>query len=140
MTDPAKESTPTPLVLFDGPCDLCRRSVRFVIKHEKDEKLRFASLQSYTGRAMIDRHGLPDDLDAMVLVEDGGAKTGSDAAIALSRHLTLPWRLFHLFRFTPPPLHRAVYRWIARNRDRWFGREGNCPLPDPEDEPRFVDL
>jgi len=134
------ETVPTPLVLFDGPCDLCRRSVRFLLRRERGRVLHFASLQSATGQRMRARYEIPEDVDAMILIEHSEAYLGSDAAFRICRYLKFPYRLFSVFRFLPGFLHRPVYHWIARNRHQWFGREAECPLPDPERESRFVDL
>jgi predicted DCC family thiol-disulfide oxidoreductase YuxK len=136
MTPP--DPVPLPLVLFDGPCTLCNRSVRFIIRHEKQPSLTFASLQSEVGRKMITDHNLPETIDAMVLIESEKVLYGSDAAIELCSYLPPPWRFARVFRFLPKKCHRAIYRWIARNRYRWFGKDDACPLPDPGQAHRFL--
>lgn len=129
--------TPTPLVLFDGPCTLCQRAVRFILRHEQDAQLSFASLQSEIGQETLREYSLPPDIDAMVLIEDGRAFQGSDAAWVLCKYLRSPWRIFHLLRHLPGWMHQPLYRWIARHRYRWFGKDESCPLPNPEQASRF---
>lgn len=127
-----------PLVLFDGPCHLCQRSVRFILRHEKEPKLRFTSLQTDLAEQVRTRYKVPPDTDAMILLEDGQAFIGSDAALRLAGYLKAPYRWFRVFRFLPRRLHGSLYRWIARNRTKWFGRDDSCPLPDPEQQERFI--
>lgn len=127
-----------PLVLFDGPCTLCQRSIRFILRHEKTADLRFASLQSATGQAHLHNYGLPADVQALVFIDGHQAHTASDAAFRLCRYLRAPWSWFYALRHLPGWLHRPLYRFIAKNRYRCFGRDERCPLPDPAQADRFL--
>lgn len=128
----------TPVLLYDGPCTLCQRSVRFILRWEKEPKLHFASLQSETGRSLQQQHSLPDDLDAVVLIDPDGAFTGSDAALRVCLYLRLPWRLFAVLRHLPSAPFQFLYRAVAKRRNRWFGRSQDCPIPAPEVSERFL--
>lgn len=127
-----------PLLLFDGSCVLCHRSVRFILRHEHSKVLRFAALESETGRAQQNHYDIPPQTDAMILIENGHAYWGSDAALRLCRYLRYPWRMAYPLRGLPGWMHRPLYRWIARHRYRWFGRDESCPLPDPDQAKRFL--
>lgn len=127
-----------PLVLFDGPCTLCQRSVRFILRHERSSDLKFSSLQSETGQNQLQTFAVPPEIDAMVLIEEGEAFTGSDAALRICNYLRRPWRWFYALRHLPGWMHRPVYRWIARHRYQWFGKDESCPLPDPAQADRFI--
>ena len=127
-----------PLVLFDGPCTLCRKSVRFLLRHEQAPELQFASLQSDLAKQALQQYQVPQDSDAIVLLVDDRAWIGSEAALRLASYLKAPYRWGRIFRFLPAAFHQAVYRWIARHRYRWFGRDEQCPLPDPEQAERFL--
>jgi predicted DCC family thiol-disulfide oxidoreductase YuxK len=74
----------------------------------------------------------------MVVVADGKVHTGSDAALILARHLRSPWRWLALLWIVPRPLRDTVYRWVARNRYRWFGESETCRVPTPELRSRFL--
>lgn len=127
------------IVLFDGVCNLCSGSVQFLLKRDRAGRLRFASLQSDAGRSLLAEHGLPvDSLRSVVLVEDGRAWQESSAALRIARHLPGAWKLLRVFAAVPRPLRDAVYRWIARNRYRWFGKAETCWLPTPEVKSRFL--
>lgn len=126
-----------PLVLFDGTCGLCHRSVRFLLRHERRPTLRFSPLESPLGKRAREQYTVPPDTDAMILVEDHQAWIGSDAALRLARHLKAPYRWAALFRFLPRRLLQALYARVARHRKRWFGDADHCALPDPEQADRF---
>jgi len=129
------------IVLFDGVCNLCSRSVAFIIEHERESTLRFASVQSNTGAELMQRYGLdPANITTFALILDNVAYTRSDAALRIARRLRGPWRLLTALRIVPRPLRDFVYDLVARNRYRWFGRRETCMVPTPELRARFLDL
>lgn len=77
--------------------------------------------------------------DTVVLVHEGKLYQQSEAALRAAQLLGFPWMLLAVFWVVPRPIRDAVYRWIARNRYRWFGRKEACPLPSPETSARFLD-
>jgi predicted DCC family thiol-disulfide oxidoreductase YuxK len=135
LPDPAAH----PTLLFDGVCNLCHGTVRFVLAHDRAARFRFATLQSEVGRALLARHGLDAAaLDSVVLVDADGAHERSDGALRTLARLDSPWRWLGLLRVVPRPLRDAVYDWIARHRYGWFGKLDACPLPRPEWRDRFL--
>lgn len=135
LPDPAAH----PIVLFDGVCNLCHGAVRFLLEHDPDARLRFASLQSELGRALLTKHGLDADaLDTIVFVDAHGAHLRSDAALRIVRTLGPPWSWLRILTALPRPLRDAGYDFVARNRYRWFGRKDACPMPRAEWTSRFL--
>lgn len=133
--------TRAPVMLFDGHCNLCNGAVDFILSHERTPELKFASLQSEAGRALLAEHGIavPEgDPDSVVLVEGGVAWERSDAALRIARHLTFPWSVVGAFGWVPRALRDAVYKLIARNRYRWFGRKDTCRIATPAEKARFL--
>ena len=129
----------SPIVLFDGVCNLCNGSVQFLLKRDPEGRFRFASLQSDAGRRLMAEHGLAvDSLSSVLLIEGGQVWQESSAALRIARHLPGAWKLLRVFAAVPRPLRDAVYRWIARNRYRWFGKTETCWLPTPELKARFL--
>lgn len=127
------------IVLFDGVCNFCDASVRFVLDRDPGGYFRFASLQSEVGRRLLAEHGLPvDELASVVLIEEGRAHTRSDAALRIARRLRGAWRLLGVFRVVPRSLRDAVYDRVAANRYRWFGKRELCEIPSPEVRARFL--
>ena len=130
---------PTPIVLFDGVCNFCESSVRFIIDRDPDGIFRFTSLQSETGRRLaIEAGGDPDAINSMILLEDGQLYTRSTAALRIARRLRLPWRLARIFLAMPEDLRDPFYALIAANRYRWFGKKEECMIPSPEIRERFL--
>jgi predicted DCC family thiol-disulfide oxidoreductase YuxK len=127
------------VVVFDGVCNLCSRSVRFIIAHEAVPHFEFAPVQSPAGQRLLKRFGFaPDDVKTFVLIAGGKAYVRSDAAIRIARHLRGAWKLTALVWILPRPLRDWLYDVIARNRYRWFGRTDVCMVPTPEVRSRFL--
>lgn len=116
-----------PLILFDGACNLCDSSVRFVMAHDSAQRFTFAPLQSELGRQVLRAHGLESyaDLSAIVLLQDGKVFTKSSAAVAIARQLDAPWSLLAIARFLPRRLRDTLYDFVGRRRYRWFGKKPN---------------
>jgi predicted DCC family thiol-disulfide oxidoreductase YuxK len=128
-----------PIVLFDGVCNFCNRSVNFILDHDTRRRFRFAALQSDAGQAVLRRFALrTDDFDTAVLVERGRAYTKSAAALRIARNLGGWWSLLALLFAIPPFLRDAAYDVLARNRYRWFGKADSCRVPTPEVWERFL--
>ncbi len=129
------------VVLFDGHCNFCNATVNFLIDRDPAGRLSFAALQSEAGRRLLADHGLPvpDVPDTMVFVDAGRALVRSDAALAAAKYLRFPWWLARVGLVVPRVVRDAVYRLVARNRYRWFGRTEACRLPTPDLRARFLD-
>lgn len=142
MTLPATaspESDRATVVLFDGVCNLCTGSVRFLLRRDRQGRFRFAALQSAAGQALLDQLGMAGDtLETIVVIEAGRAWARSDAALLLARRLPWPWPLLAVFVVLPRPLRDALYAFVARRRYRWFGRTESCMVPTPEIAERFL--
>lgn len=134
-----------PIILFDGQCGLCARSVQFIAARDRTGTFRFAPLHGPTAARECARLGvirpIPPDADhgTMILIDGDRALLRSDAALSIAARLTLPWRLFTVLRVVPRPLRDGVYRWVARNRYRWFGRNNTCSMPTLEVRIRLLD-
>jgi predicted DCC family thiol-disulfide oxidoreductase YuxK len=129
-----------PVILFDGVCNLCNGFVRFVIARDPAAHFRFGPLQSEAAQRLVGAQRMPEPLpDSIVLVEDGRVWTESSAALRVLRRLRFPWPLAVVFLLVPPPVRDRVYRMVARNRYRWFGRRDVCMVPTPELRNRFLD-
>jgi predicted DCC family thiol-disulfide oxidoreductase YuxK len=132
-------ATEHPIVLFDGVCNLCNRSVQFIIERDPEGRFRFASLQSGLGEELRARFGIdPQEVDSVLLVEGDRWYKESDAALRIARGLGGAWKALWALRVLPRFLRDGAYRLIARNRYRWFGKQETCWLPTPELRGRFL--
>ena len=128
-----------PLVLFDGVCNLCSAAVQFVIEHDPEGKIMFASLQSERGQAILQHLGMQTEVfDTFVFIENGQVYTRSTAALKEVRYFSGLWKYLYALIIVPKPIRDFVYNIVARNRYRWFGKKNACWLPTPELKMRFL--
>ncbi|MGR3764621.1 thiol-disulfide oxidoreductase DCC family protein [Rossellomorea sp. NS-SX7] len=126
------------IILFDGVCNLCNNSVRFIIQRDPMREFKFASLQSEAGRRFSEQYDIPDSVDSLVLIKDGKGYLESTAALRIASRLKWPWKMCRVFLMIPKPLRDLLYRWIAANRYKWFGRNDSCMIPSKENKDRFL--
>lgn len=129
------------IILFDGICNLCNGSVRFIIEHEISPLFRLASIQSETGKQLLRWCGLPDEFsDAVIYIENGNIHLGSTAALKIGQRLKLPWSVISSAGLLVPRIIRDwVYRQIGTHRYEWFGKRDACMVPTKESKARFYD-
>jgi predicted DCC family thiol-disulfide oxidoreductase YuxK len=119
------------LMVYDGYCPLCSGWAQFTARHPTEPPFTHVTMQSEAGRALLTRHGIDPDDPATFLVLDGEkVLTDSDAAIQVMTTLGGPWRAMALARLIPKRWRDALYRVLARNRYRWFGRRAVCHVPE----------
>lgn len=127
------------VILFDGVCNFCNSSVQFIIRRDRSGTFRFASLQSDKAqRLLAEQEDVPPSLDSLLLIEKGRVYTESTAVLRIAGKLDGLWKAAALLLIIPRPLRNLVYRFIARNRYRWFGRRNECMIPTPEQRNRFL--
>lgn len=137
------------VIVFDGVCVLCNGWVRFLLRHDRRERYRFAAMQGDSGRALLVANGLdPDDPVSFLLVEydlieqdarvSPRVSTDTDAMRRVLMGLGGVWRIAAVTALLPRRVRDPLYRLVARNRYRWFGRHDACPVPDPAQARRFL--
>ena len=134
-----------PVLLYDGTCGFCARSVQFVLSHERaDGTLRFARLEGPLGSALRSRHPELATIDSVLWYEPATASSPeqllwrSRGALRVARYLGGIWRfLASLGTLVPRPLRDAAYDWIARHRHELAADA--CLLPTPDQRARFID-
>lgn len=129
------------IVLFDGVCNLCNGFVQYIIKRDKQDEFRFASLQSETGKQLLlKRHIDASKIDSVVLIEPGVAYyIKSDAALQIGAHINGYRNISRILYLIPNSLRNIVYDLIARYRYAWFGKKEVCMIPTPELKAKFLD-
>jgi predicted DCC family thiol-disulfide oxidoreductase YuxK len=142
VTDPTPQppaSLPPFIVLYDGVCGLCSRSVAWLSARDRERRLKFAPLQGETAARLRALHpGIPPGLDSVVYLEPGGLHVRSKAFLHASRHLDPPWRWAYGFRWLPGMPLDLVYRLVARVRYRVWGRYDACRVPGGADKGQFL--
>jgi len=120
----------SPVILFDGYCQLCSRSVQFIIKRDHKKIFRYLPLQSAEAAKIKNLPG-PEikSLSTIILSEKGKVFIKSDAVLGILKQLRFPWNLLYAFKIIPRPLRDMVYMFISNNRFRWFKKRTVCYLP-----------
>jgi predicted DCC family thiol-disulfide oxidoreductase YuxK len=135
------------LLLYDGSCGFCARSVQFVLRHESRRRtLRFAALDSAIGIDVRARHPEIEGVDSVVWVEPAETNAPervlvrSAAVLCVLRYLGGVWRaLAGLAAIVPRSLADAVYDFVARHRHKLTRGNPACVIPTPEQRSRFID-
>ena len=135
-----QKTDPDIVVLFDGVCNLCNGAVQFLIRRDRKDVFRFASLQSEPAQSLLKGHQLKSDqFDSIVVVKAGRVYERSDAVMILADALGFPWKLMVAGKVLPRFLRDGLYNFIARNRYRIFGRRESCMIPDPALKQKFLE-
>jgi predicted DCC family thiol-disulfide oxidoreductase YuxK len=127
------------ILLFDGVCNLCNGFVNRVIDHDPEAYFQMAALQSEEARPYLDMFDVdPEEMDSVVLIEDGRVYKKSTAALRVALHLPAPWPMAIAFMAVPRVLRDYVYDIVAENRYNWFGERNACRMPTPEVQRHFL--
>jgi predicted DCC family thiol-disulfide oxidoreductase YuxK len=128
-----------PIILFDGVCNLCNRSVQFVLEHDKQKRFRFASLQSAAGQVLLKKYNLSETIfNSFVLIKDEIPYLKSTAALKVAKELTGPIQILYAFIIVPTFIRNTIYNLISKNRYKWFGKQESCMIPTPDIQSRFL--
>ena len=134
-----------PVLLYDGVCGLCNRTVRFVLRRDREEKFRFSPLQSAFAARLLGKKGVDaSDLNSFYIVvfrEEGEILLKeSDAVLWVMEELPGIWPgVARVLRLVPRTVRDWGYRVIARSRYQLFGRYETCPIPSEGDRERFIE-
>ena len=128
-----------PILLFDGHCNLCNAWVQYVVKRDSSSTIRFASLQSGAGRRLLEEHKIDENyIESLVFFEEEKYSVSSSAALRTLSYLD-GWQKHLIFLAVVPRIIRdRIYRFIANNRYKWFGRREQCMVPTAELGKRFL--
>ena len=129
------------IILFDGVCNLCNRSIQYLIERDKEDVFRYAALQSDTGKSLILARGIDTSkTDSIILIEQGVAYyTKSTAVLQIGMSLKGYRTISKLLNLIPSALRNIVYDFIAKNRYRWYGKKDHCMTPTAELKAKFLD-
>jgi predicted DCC family thiol-disulfide oxidoreductase YuxK len=131
-----------PVLLYDGECGVCNRSVQWILNHERTHSLRFAPFESPLGRKLMSEARVPEDIDSLLWLEqskDGVlARFWSGAVFSTVRYVGGPWRLLLLLKVVPRPLRDLAYRLFARHRLKVAPKA--CLIPQADARSRFLGL
>ena len=128
-----------PIILFDGICNFCNRTINIILKYDQDAYFQFAASQSNAAMGIMQAFKLDQKASAsVILIDNEKVYTKTDAVIQIARHLKGWPRLFRFIKFIPKPIRDFGYDLIAKNRYILFGKKASCMIPDASIRHRFL--
>ena len=110
-----------------------------MIRHDAKEVFLFGPLQSAEAQKSLQTvSGQIEGRDTIVLLEEGKVITESAAVLKIMSKLSGPYRLLYGLIIVPGFLRDAIYKLVAKNRYRVFGKREECMIPTPELRRRFI--
>jgi predicted DCC family thiol-disulfide oxidoreductase YuxK len=128
-----------PIILFDGVCNFCNRTINIILKYDKQSYFQFAASQSNAGINLLQKFKLDQKASAsVILIDNEKVYTKTDAVIQIAKHLSGWPRLFIGLKYVPKPLRDFGYDVIAKNRYILFGKRETCRIPEQSIRHRFL--
>jgi predicted DCC family thiol-disulfide oxidoreductase YuxK len=126
------------IILFDGVCNYCNYMVNFVLKRDKKDRFLFAPLQSEKGQQLRRQYNIAETIDSFIYIENEQASIYSTGVLKVCRRLGALWPVLSVLLVVPVFIRDGVYKWVARNRYKWFGKKETCMVPTPEVSKKFL--
>ena len=126
------------VVLFDGYCNFCEASVKFIIAHDKEKKIHFIPQSSKDAQLFIKENKL-EELDTIIFFSKNKIYTFSDAALEIAKYLDGWYKYFYIFRYLPKAVRDMAYKIVAHIRYNIFGKKESCMIPTDDLKSRFLD-
>lgn len=126
------------IIYFDGVCILCQGTVNFLLKRDKNDRLKFASLQSEFAKSRLDSSLTGENMETIVLEQNGKFYQKSTAVLLSLKELGFPWNVLYVFRLVPYFLRDAIYTLVGKHRYKWFGKTAeSCELLTEKDRSKI---
>jgi predicted DCC family thiol-disulfide oxidoreductase YuxK len=130
---------PHAIIVFDGECAFCDRSVKWIIRRDRAMRFRFAARQSATGQRLLAENGLPPEgVESLILIDGPAVATHSTAVLRIAGQLPWPWKVTGAFLLVPRVLRDWAYRAFAKRRYKIAGKIAPCSLPTEEQRARIL--
>ena len=127
------------IIIFDGVCNFCNKSVNFIIKRDSNAKFLFSPSQNTQAKKLLKKYQLSDEmLDSLILIKNDKCYLQSDAIFEIIKDLSGLWYLFGVFKIIPKKLNDKLYNFISQNRYKFFGKNNSCMIPKDEIKNRFI--
>lgn len=113
--------------------------MKFVLRKEKNQELFFSPLQSEFAKKTLVPFNLGDNLDSMILLQNGKVYLKSSGSLRVTKYLKALWPSAQALLIVPPFIRNFIYNYIAKNRITWFGTADYCEMMTPELKKRFLE-
>jgi len=138
LNDIEKISFEHPVMFFDGECIFCSRALQFFIRIDKDELIRYTTLQSDEGQLVMKNLNISDDMDSVALIDKGDYYVKSDVTFQLLGQMKYPWKILSVIKILPRSFRDFFYDIIAKNRYKIFGKSDHCIIPSVDQKHLFL--
>ena len=121
------------VVLFDGKCAFCIRSLRPIQQCDRRGNLMFVDANDPAAVGpYLSALGTADLSEAMFVIDGDDVHRGYFAFRRLMWNSPFTWPLipFFYFPFASSFFGTRIYAWVARNRYRFGCASGSCSLPE----------
>jgi len=125
-----------PIIAFDGVCNLCNGFIQWLIKRDRKKQFRYTTLQSNEGELL--KKSVDVEGDSVLLIFEEKVYSLSDVGLKCMQILGGGWTVLSWLIYLPKSLRDYVYKWIAKNRYKWFGQKDVCMMPDPSIKSLFL--
>jgi predicted DCC family thiol-disulfide oxidoreductase YuxK len=130
------------ILLFDGKCVLCNHYVEWILAKDKKDAFRFSAQQLDYGKKILVAYSIPNNLSTIALITpEGKIFLYSDVPLEIMRVLGGIYVFFFPLRYIPKFIRDGLYRWVAKNRYKWFGVKTDkqaCMLPETNVRYKFL--
>lgn len=126
------------IVFFDGYCGLCNTIVDFLMRIDRSDKLKFASLQGETARQCLGESNKIVDMDTVIYFKNNKIYEKSTAILLIFSDIGGPWSLTIIFFLVPKFLRDFFYMLVAKNRYRFFKKRESCRMPSSSEIHRLL--
>ncbi|WP_412476221.1 thiol-disulfide oxidoreductase DCC family protein [Flavobacterium sp. TBRC 19031] len=127
------------VVLFDGECNFCNKTVLFIIKYDTNNIFHFASQQSDIGRQLLKDFGYQSkSTQTIILINNKTLHEKTDAIIEISKQLTGFPRILIPLQIIPKKLRDFFYDLFSKYRYSIFGKKTDCEIPANKIRKKFL--
>ncbi|WP_321346157.1 DCC1-like thiol-disulfide oxidoreductase family protein [uncultured Draconibacterium sp.] len=116
------------IILFDGVCNLCNSAVDLILKKARENDFKLVTLQSDNGQRILKTFDLNLEINTVILIKNNQVFSESDAALEICKQLKSPWNWLTAFKILPKTWRDGLYRFVANNRYKWFGKRSSCRI------------
>ena len=127
------------IVFFDGVCNLCNGFVQFVLKNEANSCYKFCNLQSdFASNFFKEKQFNSNGIDSVIVFENNQFYIESKAAFKIINKLKWPYKALNVFIIIPKFINNLLYKFIAKNRYKIFGKSNVCWVMNEQTKNRFL--